>query len=105
MSTTNYEHLTLPRPGRGGAVPPSLVQATQRWRISLGDCETYLDDTTPPAQLSLPDLMKPIIKRAEGVLENAIAYETARRRRAELTREKHAAAGDPSWPPTPVTPE
>jgi hypothetical protein len=80
MSTTDYEHLALPRPGRRGPVPLSLLQATQHWRTCLGSFETYLADMTPPQQISLPDLMKPIIKQAEGVLEDAIAYEAARRR-------------------------
>jgi hypothetical protein len=92
-------HYFTPRDAHHTAAPrPKFIaRATEHWRTAVAGSETYLDDTTPSAQSSLPDLMKPIIKQAEGVLEDAIAYEAARRRKEELKREEHTnAAGPPT---------
>ena len=37
--------------------------------------------TGAPAQIALADVMKPILKQAEGVLEDALAFEAARQKR------------------------
>lgn len=63
------------------ALIEALGRVTQRWRTAVKDLEECIEKTVSPAQVSLPDLMKPIIKQAEGVLEDAIEFESRKRKK------------------------
>jgi hypothetical protein len=64
-----------PKKDRAAALLEAHDKADDRWRKALKDLEDYLDKTCAPAGMSLADRMKPILKKAEGVLEEALEYE------------------------------
>ena len=70
-----------PKKDRDIALIETLGKTTERWRRAVKDLEDYLMKTGAPAQISLPDLMKPIIKQAEGVLEDALEFEARKQKK------------------------
>ena len=70
-----------PKKDRDIALIETMGKAAERWRIAVKDLENYLVKTGAPAQIALADVMKPILKRAEGVLEDALAFEAARQKK------------------------
>ena len=48
-------------------------KAQERLRRAMNEFEDLCEKAGAPARLGLPDIMKPILKKAEGVMEKAIA--------------------------------
>ena len=73
---THQLEATLRREGvllrRSSARPP-------RWRRILDQTREDVDRATDRPKMGLPSLMRPILKQAEGVLEDALEYEVKRR--------------------------
>lgn len=65
------------------ALVEALGRVAQRWRTAVKDLEEFLEKTGSPAQMSLPDRMRPIIKQAEGVLEDAIEFESRKQKKGK----------------------
>ena len=54
--------------------------------------EDYLMKTGTPSEIAMADLMKPILKKADGVLEDAFEYEAAKEgRRKSRTKTSEAS--------------
>jgi len=65
-----------------------LAREHRQYRRELmHEIAAAVEKTASQKPLGLPDRMRPLLKKAEGVLEDAIAYEKRRR-----------AAGKPRWP-------
>jgi hypothetical protein len=55
----------------------ALGKAQERLRKAVKELEEYYARTGSPIEIGLADLMKPVLKRAEGVLEDALEFESA----------------------------
>lgn len=51
----------------------AIGKASEKRRKAMSELELYLGKTSAPSEIGLPDLMKPIMKKAEGVFEEALA--------------------------------
>ncbi len=69
-----------PKKDRDVALIETLGKAWERWRKAVKDLEDYLMRTGTPTEIAMADLMKPILKRTDGVLEDALEYEAAKGR-------------------------
>lgn len=70
---------------RGEQAPwEALGKAQERLRKAVKDLEEYYTKTGSPIDIGLADLMKPVLKRAEGVLEDALEFESATGKRPAM---------------------
>ena len=65
---------------REALLTEALGKTQERWRKAMKDVEDYLEKTGSPTDIALSDLMKPILKKADGVLEDALEYEAGKRK-------------------------
>ena len=63
----------------------ALGKARERLRKTMKELEDMFGLAHGPANQGLPDIMKPIVKRAEGVLEDALEFEQRKRGRAKTS--------------------
>jgi hypothetical protein len=78
-------------PKRGTDDPLEAVgKARDRLRKAMKELEELYPKSALSAGAGLADIMKPILKQADGVIEDALAFETKKRSRSRST-EQHAA--------------
>lgn len=72
---------------RVGKLDPGAIEAVgkarDRLRKATKEFEDMVADAGPPPELSFADSMKPILERADGVLEEAMAFETRKKKRGQ----------------------
>jgi len=69
----------------------ALGKAWERVMKMAKEIEEGLGMTGPTRPLGLPDRMRPLLKKAEGVLEDAIEFEKKKRRRKQRAAERAKA--------------
>ncbi len=70
-------------PGKLESAPlEALGKARERLRKSMKELEDYCTRSGKPIDTGFADIMKPVLKKAQGVLEDAIAFETRRQKAA-----------------------
>ncbi len=60
----------------------AVGKARERWRKAMKELEEYCAKAGTPIDRGLADIMKPILKKAEGVYEDAVEFE-ARKKKAK----------------------
>ena len=81
---------------RAGKLEPGVVEAVgkarDRLRKAIKEFEDMVSVAGPPSALSFADSMKPILERADGVLEEAMAFEARKKKRGQTPVSTRAAA-------------
>jgi hypothetical protein len=79
---------TAPREGeldskkdREAALTEAVGKAHERGRKALKDLQDYLEKIGSPTDIALADVMRPVLKKADGVLEDALEFEARKQRR------------------------
>ena len=79
---------TVPREGesdskkdREAALTEALGKAHERGRKAMKDLQDHLEKMGSPTDIALADLMKPVLKKAAGVLEDALEFEARKQKR------------------------
>lgn len=80
---------------RGGKLDPGAIEAVgkarDRLRKATKEFEDMVADAVPPPELGFADSMKPILERADGVLEEAMAFEARKKKRGQVSVHERAA--------------
>jgi len=63
----------------------AVGKARDRLRKAIKEFEDMVSAAGPPPALSFADLMKPILERADGVLEEAMAFEVRKKKRGKAS--------------------
>ena len=61
---------------REAELTEGLSKAHEQWRRAMKDLREYVEKTYTRSEIALADLMKPVLKKAAGVLEDALECET-----------------------------
>jgi hypothetical protein len=61
---------------REAELTEGLSKAHEQWRRAMKDLREYVEKTYTRCEIALADLMKPVLKKAAGVLEDALECET-----------------------------
>ncbi len=73
------------KPDKPRAVDPffeAAGKARDRWRKTLKELEDYCNRVGTPAGQGVAEMLKPVFKKADGVLADALAFETRKQAKA-----------------------
>jgi hypothetical protein len=76
--TTRADPASDPKKDRDLILIESLGKAWERWGKAAKELEEFIGKTAPNSGIALPDLMKPVLKLTDGVLEDALEFESTK---------------------------
>jgi hypothetical protein len=65
-----------------------MAKAMERRRKALSELEESFSPGGKPQEVGLADALRPLLKRADGVLDEALEYERKKQARLEAKRRK-----------------